>query len=80
MIDFHTYEELHPQNHYSLTMKGHDKATVSPFNAAEPSATELYVFPPRIPGFDLRLKKWCKSSVIRRNAMWPYIDIINSGS
>ncbi|KAI1168284.1 hypothetical protein F5B18DRAFT_646814 [Nemania serpens] len=58
MIDFHTYEELHPQNHYSLTMKGHDKATVSPFNAAEPSATELYVFPPRIPGFDLRLKKW----------------------
>lgn len=66
MIDFETYKELHPKNQYS-TMNSHllDKVTTLPTDGSEPRAPEIYLFPPRIPGFDLRRKKWSEYLISR---------------
>lgn len=64
MIDFDTYQELHPSNKYSLTMLGPSNEYFPPISTNEPNATEILVFPPLIPGFDLRRKKWCKSLLV----------------
>ncbi|KAK3986121.1 putative AAA domain-containing protein [Cladorrhinum sp. PSN332] len=60
MVDFSTYQELHPANPYSrrrqnLKLKSEAKAFGGD---RKPQGTEIYLFPSHIPGFDLRRKKW----------------------
>jgi hypothetical protein len=37
---------------------GVDPNTYLPTDDSEPEAPEIYLFPTRLPGFDLRRKKW----------------------
>ncbi|KAI1329012.1 hypothetical protein F5Y16DRAFT_397727 [Xylariaceae sp. FL0255] len=54
MLDFDTYKELHPNNQYSDVPNSTKSKS---FDAVEVGEPEVYVFPPLIPGFDIRRKK-----------------------
>lgn len=56
MLDFETYNELHPLNPYSRLIES--KTWEFPANDTEPQSPDIYLFPPETPGFDLRRKKW----------------------
>ena len=59
MLDFATYKELHPFNHYStLLSAGCTEETYLPTDGSEPEAPEIYLFPLFVPGFDFRRKEW----------------------
>ena len=63
MLDFETYKELHPSNSYFSKLGDDDYVRVKqkpnlPTDDSPPQSPEIYLFPPRIPGFDLRRKKW----------------------
>lgn len=61
MIDFDTYQELHPLNKYHAGWRNAPYVLTNlPTDDSEPKAPEIYLFPPLIPGFDLRRKKWSK--------------------
>jgi hypothetical protein len=60
MIDFTTYQELHPDNSYLQMMNscsGADSTHLAN-DGAEPEAPEIYLFPLHVPGFDFRRKGW----------------------
>lgn len=73
MIDFTTYQELHPDNSYSKMMNscsGIDQTHLSN-NGAEPEAPEIYLFPLHVPGFDFRRKGWVDLEVDQlRDVTW----------
>lgn len=56
MIDFNTYAELHRNNPYSL-LASTTRANLL-VGDEQPKTPEIYLFPSRVPGFDLRYKKW----------------------
>jgi hypothetical protein len=58
MVDYETYKELHPENPYAKAAFTFQKDTNLPTDDTDPVAPEVYLFPPSIPGFDLRRKKW----------------------
>jgi hypothetical protein len=59
MIDFSTYDELHPHNAFSNALASASTTRANlPMGDKEPKAPEIYLFPSRVPGFDLRHKKW----------------------
>lgn len=59
MIDFTTYQELHPYSEYSTTLNSKSRDdTYLPTDGTEPEAPEIYLFPLFVPGFDFRRKKW----------------------
>ncbi|RYP19936.1 hypothetical protein DL765_003084 [Monosporascus sp. GIB2] len=72
MIDFNTYKELHPFNSYSsIPVSASKYGTNLPTDGSEPKAPEIYLFPTRVPGFDLRRKKWIDLDVDRiRDVAW----------
>ncbi|RYP48467.1 hypothetical protein DL768_005669 [Monosporascus sp. mg162] len=72
MIDFNTYKELHPLNPYSsIVSSASENGTDLPTDGSEPKAPEIYLFPTRVPGFDLRGKKWVDLEVDRiRDVTW----------
>lgn len=60
MIDYGTYQELHPgaelvKNHEQLLNKGIKKYRPKDGKADFP---EKYLYPGEIPGFNFRTKKW----------------------
>ncbi|RYP70581.1 hypothetical protein DL771_005400 [Monosporascus sp. 5C6A] len=72
MIDFNTYKELHPFNSYSSKFtSASENGTNLPTDGSEPKAPEIYLFPTRVPGFDLRRKKWIDLEVDQiRDVTW----------
>ena len=59
MVDFHTYKQLHPNKH--TYYKIHDYLDPAATASDEPPpAPSIYVFPNKIPGYNLRSKKWGK--------------------
>lgn len=62
MIDFNTYQELHPGNKYTTVIGSKDARLGDYLTATEDALNEpnIYLFPAMIPGFDLRRKKWSK--------------------
>ncbi|RYP68985.1 hypothetical protein DL770_008335 [Monosporascus sp. CRB-9-2] len=65
-------QELHPQNQYSnIPASASENGTNLPTDGSEPKAPEIYLFPTRVPGFDLRRKKWVDLEVDRiRDVTW----------
>lgn len=64
MIDYQTYKNLHPDSsdlwysaHYKAGLEKPDEV-YQPRDPDGPKEPEIYVFPGRIPGFNLRRKKW----------------------
>ncbi|KAK1454888.1 hypothetical protein CMEL01_03648 [Colletotrichum melonis] len=57
MIDFETYESLHPNNQYTNKEKFPPEPGL-PTDGSEPHVPEIYLFSNLVPGFDLRRKKW----------------------
>jgi AAA+ superfamily predicted ATPase len=81
MIDFETYAKLHPGNPYVLSstraprhmFQGSSTETDPklPADGSEPKVPEIYLFPTRLPGFDLRRKKWVDLEVDQiRDVVW----------
>ncbi|RSL96134.1 hypothetical protein CDV31_013606 [Fusarium ambrosium] len=72
MIDFETYKELHPNSEYSLRRYSSSKSErYSPNEDQGPQAPEIYLFPTKVPGFDLRRKKWVDLQVDQiRDVVW----------
>lgn len=62
MVDYKTYRTLHPSD--EPRFRSRDKWENLPTDGSTPSGPEIYLFPPTIPGFDLRLKKWGKFGVL----------------
>lgn len=57
MVDFHTYQQLHPCMRTSR--ESHDCLDSAAMASDEPpAAPSIYVFPNMIPGYNLRSKKW----------------------
>lgn len=73
MIDFTTYQELHPDNSYLKMMNscsGADSTQLAN-DGAEPEAPEIYLFPLHVPGFDFRRKGWVDLEVDQlRDVTW----------
>ncbi|KAJ3545948.1 hypothetical protein NM208_g2244 [Fusarium decemcellulare] len=64
MVDFSTYKELHPYNHYSQKSRDSLEVTTNlPVDSGELEEPDVYVFPTMVPGFDLRRKKWVDLNV-----------------
>lgn len=57
MVDFNIYDELHPENEYKLKARG-ERVKPLPDNDEPPQEPLIYLFPPSLPGFDFRYKKW----------------------
>ncbi|KAI1412297.1 hypothetical protein F5Y13DRAFT_163269 [Hypoxylon sp. FL1857] len=71
MIDFKTYKELHPFNHYLRPFQESTREIYQPADGNEPNTREVYVFPAFTPGFDLRRKKWTDLEVDQiRDVAW----------
>lgn len=63
MVDFHTYQQLHPCMRTSR--ESHDCLDSAAMASDEPpAAPSIYVFPNMIPGYNLRSKKWGKYLII----------------
>jgi hypothetical protein len=58
MIDFPTYRQLHPESKSSPTTNRTEIPRERMDNDEPPTAPEIFLFPPRIVGFNLRRKKW----------------------
>lgn len=70
MVDFQIYKELHSDSlKFQLLYEREDmedddeegRYKISPEDMESdtpPSAPEIYVFPPTVPGYNLRSKKW----------------------
>lgn len=60
MVDFNTYDELHPKNEYRTKARG-ERVKVLADDDETPQEPWIYLFPPSLPGFDFRYKKWRKN-------------------
>lgn len=65
MIDFETYEQLHSDSTNFKDIYGKfEENKLEPMDSAvmasdnPPDVPEIYVFPPKITGYNLRSKKW----------------------
>ncbi|KAM5351088.1 hypothetical protein ACJ41O_003811 [Fusarium nematophilum] len=72
MIDYRTYQELHPYNEYwTAVQMGRATRENIPMDGSEPKEPEIYLFPTKIPGFDLRRKKWTDLEIDQiRDVTW----------
>lgn len=63
MVDFSTYQQLH--SHTRTIRESHDYLDPAVMASDEPpAAPSIYVFPNKIPGYNLRSKKWGKPFMI----------------
>ncbi|GKZ25936.1 hypothetical protein AbraIFM66951_002454 [Aspergillus brasiliensis] len=63
MIDFPTYRQLHPESKPPPTTTRTEIPRERMDNDEPPTAPEIFLFPPRIVGFNLRRKKWVNLEV-----------------
>ncbi|KAL6355939.1 hypothetical protein LRP88_09523 [Fusarium phalaenopsidis] len=72
MIDFDTYRELHPSSGYAFHKRDPSRmGKYSPKVDQVPQTPEIYSFPTKVPGFDLRRKKWVDLQVDQiRDVVW----------
>ena len=70
MIDIDTYKKLHPESAMVLEMSYRFKSDIEP-EAMEsdepPTGNRLLLFPSKIRGFNLRMKKWGMIPANNRN-------------
>jgi hypothetical protein len=64
MVDFTTYRQLYPLEKPQLRMDRTEIPSERMADDKPPVAPEIFFFPSRIVGFNLRRKKWGKTSSI----------------
>lgn len=59
MVDYEAYRKIHAKTPTSILRRGGDNASVKELaEDVGPIGDEIYLFPPKVVGFNLRLKKW----------------------